>query len=100
MRDLKTSDIFKASKILKKMNLKFQISEGMTKHEAGVHMITQVVENLHLAEKEVNEFMGSLIGISGKEFSELTIVESMKHIEELKKQDILGFLSLASKSTK
>lgn len=100
MRKLKTSDIFKASKIIKKMNLNLEIKDKMTQQEAGVYLIKQLAENLHLAEKEVNEFMADLIGISAKQFADLSISDSMKYFNQLKEQeDLLSFLSLAGKST-
>ena len=73
------------------MNVKLDIGEKMTQHEAGVQMIKEVAENLHLAEKEVNEFMADLIGISAKEFSNLDMEDAMRYFDELKKQDIDRF---------
>lgn len=101
MRKLKTSDIFKASKIFKKMNIRIELPEkNMTESQAMIFLMKQALENLHLAEKEVNEFMADLIGISAKQFADLSIGESIKYFNELKEQeDIRSFLSTASKST-
>lgn len=95
MRELKTKDVFAMSKILKKINLKLD-TEGKTQQQLGAEMLLTIGENLYLAEKEVNDFMGSLTGITGKEFSELPIGETLKHFEEFKNQPgISNFFKLA-----
>jgi len=81
IRELKTSDIFKVSKILKKMNLKL---EGEKQEEVGKNLIMDIFENLHLAENEVNEFVGGLVGLKPEEFAELPLPESIKIIMDLK----------------
>jgi len=81
IRELRTSDIFKVSKILKKMNLKI---EGEKQEEVGKNLIMAVFENLHLAEDEVNEFVGGLVGLKPEEFAELPLPESIKIIMDLK----------------
>ena len=83
MRGLKTKDVFAMSKILKKMNLKLEIN-GKTQEQIGGELILMIGENLHLAEKEVNEFMGDLVGMTEKEFAELPIEETLKHMNEFK----------------
>ena len=98
MRVLKTSDIFKMSKILKKMNLQMEIKEDTTQTAAGVQFIQKIAENIHMAEEEVNEFLGGLVGITKEEFSDLEIEETMEIIEMFKKQKgLTGFFKLAGK---
>lgn len=103
MRPLKTPDIFKMSKILKAMKLRasdINIKEGMTQTEAGIAIILAGLENLHLAEKEISEFMGSLVGLSEEEFNELPIEETLKIIAMFKEQKgIINFLESAGKLT-
>ncbi len=100
MRELKTKDIFAMSKILKKMDLKLD-TEGKTQNQLGADMLLMIGENLHLAEKEVNDFMGSLTGMTGKEFSELSISESLKHLQEFNDMPgIANFLKLAGQLKK
>ena len=88
MRELKTSDIFKMSKILKKMGIKVvaETSEGKDKsqNQMGAELVVTVLENIHLAEFEVNEFLGDLSGMTGDEFSKLSISEALKIIKEFK----------------
>lgn len=84
MRELKTMDIFKMSKILKKMDIQLN-AEGKTAEKLGGELILQLGENLHLVENEVNEFMANLIGCTSKEFSELPIAKAFEYFEEFKK---------------
>lgn|SRR5690625_807271 len=98
MRNLKTGDIYKMSRILKKMDLKFDVQEGITQEQMGIYMIQKVLENLHLAEKEVNEFLSELIGITPKEFADLPLGEVINIYEQFKNQkDLIPFLKLAGK---
>lgn len=84
MRELKTSDIFKMSKILKKLDMKINV-ENKTAEELGGEMILQLGENMHLVENEVNEFMASMVGCTSKEFSDLPILKMLEYAEEFKK---------------
>lgn len=98
MRELKSGDIFRMSKIIKKINIKVEVKKGMTQSQAGLEVITQILENLHLAEKEVSDFMGDLIGITGQEFQELSLADTMnifKQFQEL--EGVESFLKLANK---
>jgi|SRR5699024_7998441 len=98
MRNLKTGDIYKMSKILKKMDITFEVKEGISQEQMGVQMIQKVAENLHLAEKEVNGFLAELIGITADEFSELPIGTVLDVFNQFKNQkDIGAFLKLAGK---
>lgn len=104
MRKLKTKDIFKMSKILKKLDLKLSdvnIEEGTTQTQAGITLIQKALENLHRAEDEVNEFLGDLVGLSGEEFGELDIEESINIIMLFKEQKgVANFLNKAEQLTK
>lgn len=98
MRRLQTKDVFKVSKIIKKIGLNFTIGEGMTKHEAGTLVIKHIIENMHMAETEITDFMADLVGMSVEEYTKLPIVETMKYFEELKEQeDIKSFLAFVGK---
>lgn len=98
MRPLKTTDIFKMSKILKKLNIKLDVSEKITQQEMGVQMIQRVIENLHLAEDEVNGFLAELVSVEPKEFADLPIEDALKIISLFKEQKgLASFLSAATK---
>lgn len=66
------------------MSVDLKVDEETTSTELGVDMFVQLGENLHLAEKEVNAFMANLIGCTPAEFSNMTLSESKKYIEEFK----------------
>lgn len=109
VRKLGWGDTFKLSKILKKMSLKIDASEIANKidpaqslEKAGIQaflpIFLQALENLHLAESEINDFLGSLVGITGKEFSELPFEEGLSVIGQLAGQKgIADFLKSAGR---
>jgi hypothetical protein len=84
LRNLKTADIFKMSKILKKMGLKVDAGEGKTQQQVGAELILSVFENIHMAEAEVNEFLADLAGMKAAEFAELPIEQTMEIMAEFK----------------
>lgn len=108
MRDLKTNDVFAMSRIIKKMKLKDEIKvpevEGKTQEQVGAEfgltLAYLVAENIGAAQKEVNEFMGSLVGRTGEEFGELPITETLKYFEEFRKiPGIANFFKQAGRLT-
>jgi archaellum biogenesis ATPase FlaH len=98
MRPLKTSDIFKMSKILKKMDIKFEVDEKITQTQLGVQFIQRILENVHQAENEVNSFLAELVGLTTEEFMELPIEDTLEIISLFKEQKgLANFLKLAGK---
>lgn len=98
MRKLKTGDIYKMSRILKKMDIKLTVEEGVSQTQMGIQMVQRILENLHQAEKEVNEFLAELIGITSEEFNELSLGEVADVFNQFKNQEDIGaFLKLAAK---
>lgn len=114
MRPLKTSDIFKMSKILKKLEVKsidviksIDINSIVSKGEeeqkkagllAVVALVQKAAENLYRAEDEVNSLLGELVGITGEEFGEIPIEETLEIISLFKEQKgLANFLKLAGK---
>ena len=101
MRELKMKDIFKMSKILKKMDLKVGDVAEKTQKQVGAELILEVFENLHLAEAEVNEFLADMKGIAVTEFEELPIDKTMEIIKEFKEmKGLSSFFKQANQSTK
>lgn len=97
MRNLKSSDLFKMSRILKKMNLNDHIKfeEGLTAEQFGQKFFITLMENLGNAEDEFNALLADLVGITEEEFSELDIEETFEIITQFKDQGgIKRFLSL------
>jgi predicted unusual protein kinase regulating ubiquinone biosynthesis (AarF/ABC1/UbiB family) len=99
IRKLITSDIYKVSKVLKKMGLKVD-TKDKTQEQLGAEFIISAFENLHLAELEVNEFFGSLSGMTAQEFAELPIEKTFELIAEFKNiSGIDAFFNFASQLT-
>lgn len=98
MRKLKTGDIYKMSRIFKKMNIRLEVDSKTNQVQMGAQLIQRILENLHLAEKEVNGFLSELIGIDPEEFNELSLTEVMEVFNQFKNQEDIGaFLKLAGK---
>lgn len=113
MRGFQTKDIFKMSKILKKMNLKEDIKksvgnkveskEGLVKkqEELGVELGMLIIENLHMAQTEVNELLADLVGVTAKQFNDLPIQDTIKILSLFQEQEgIVDFFKSAGKLMK
>lgn len=106
LRKLNGNDIFKMSKILKKINLDIDVAgmnlkgcdEETMQISVGVNMVKGALENLHLAQDEVNDFLGDLMGVSGEEFGKKDLDEVAEVMIEFK--DMVresNFFTLVSK---
>lgn len=102
MRALKFNDVYKMSRILKKIKISEEINlEGKSQTEAGVELVMGILENMDKAQNEINEFLGELTGMTGEEFGDLPPTEFLKHIEEFKNQPgIEAFFNAAGKLMK
>ena len=99
MRQLQTNDIFSMSRILKKLDLKFEDSE--TDEELVLDLIKKAAENAYMAQTEINNFLGELSGMTGEEFGKLPLKESLAIIKEFKQLDgINDFFKSAGQQTK
>ena len=91
MRQLITNDIFQMSRILKKLEIKtdFILSKDDENSDQnfGVQIIVKIAENAHLAQNEINSFIGGLCGMSGEKFGKLPIKESLEIIKQFKDLD-------------
>ncbi|AAK78044.1 hypothetical protein BJV85_000100 [Clostridium acetobutylicum] len=110
MRNLKTSDLFSLSRILKKMNIKDELKRlaanitGTPKErkkaekELEIDMIMLFIENISNAEQETYKFLADLSGKTPQEISEQAPKETISMIKEVfSKEGFNDFLSLASK---
>lgn len=98
MRPLKTMDVFKMSKILKKIDIELDIKDGMTQEQVGAQVIVQIAGGLHQAEEEVSGFLADLVGINPETFGELPIEDTLEIFALFKEQKgIMNFLKLAGK---
>ena len=108
VRELKTKDIYKMSKILKKLKLKVETTSNVMDEEGkevtrvksqvqlAAELILNLFENLGDAEKEANLFISDLVGLTVEEFEELPIIESVKIIKQVREMEgIKDFLKQA-----
>jgi hypothetical protein len=110
MRKLKTKDLFKFTRILRKLGIKDSLkqatenynAEGKKKGEIledlGTDMVFIILERLDLAENEIAEFMGDLLGIKPKEFLDMEIEETINAFKKLFGQE--GFMSFFKQAAK
>ena len=98
MRSLKTKDLFLMSKILKKMNLKMEVKKEVSQEQFGADLIMKFLENISLAQNEINEFLAQLVGITAQQFDDLEIGDTLAIINQFKNMNgVSDFLQLASK---
>lgn len=111
LRNLKTSDLFILSRILRKMNIKDEIKKlvkditGTTperkkkaEHDMEIDLVMLFVENISNAEQEIYKFMGDLSGKKLQEIADQPPAETINMLKELFEQaNFTDFLSLASK---
>ena len=113
MRQLVTNDIFKMSRIFKKINIKLDelLKEDLEDEKTdkkddsdekfGIKLIQVLAENAYLAQAEINDFIGDLCGMSGEEFGKLPIKESIEKLKEFKNLDgVADFFKQVGQLTK
>ncbi|WP_054028134.1 hypothetical protein [Bacillus sp. FJAT-28004] len=101
LRKLQLKDIFPMSRIIKKIGIKEIMKQAAAALEenkeaaskrtteakqmqAGVEMLAVVLENIHLAEKEVTDFLASLAGMESEKFAELDIEQLASVFDQFK----------------
>lgn len=82
-RSLVTSDLFRMSRILKKMDLDIKVKEDSSQEEVGINLIKSILENMHLAEKEIADWCSGLIDITPEEFLNMDLEELINFIHGL-----------------
>lgn len=105
MRNLKTSDLFSLSRIIKKMNVKEDLRNlaqdvtGFTKEEKEklnktlqIDLLMLFVENLGSAEQEIYKLLGDLQNKSTKEIEAMDLDKFMELMKELLAQESLAKL--------
>lgn len=104
MRQLTTNDVFKMSRILKRLNLSvsdIQVADGENSdQQLFLSLAVKIAENVHLAQNEANDFLGDLCGMSGEEFGNLPLTETIEKVKEFKGLDgISNFFKYAGQLT-
>ncbi|PSL42125.1 hypothetical protein B0H99_101373 [Planomicrobium soli] len=99
MRELSWKDVFAVSRILKKMQIRFEYKEGMTMEQMGTAFFQAFIENIGEAETEVTKFFADLKGVKPAVIEKYTMKETLELIKELKEMpDLQSFFSLVSES--
>lgn len=116
LRKLQLKDIFPMSRIIKKIGIKEIMKQAAAALEnkkpkvsekeqlteakqmqAGMEMLAVVLENIHLAEKEVTDFLASLAGMEPEAFASLNIEQLGSVFEQFKElPGLSSFLKQAS----
>lgn len=89
MRQLITNDVFTVSRILKKLDVLKDINVE-SDEKIALTIISKIVENSHMAQAEINSFLGDLAGMTGEEFGKLPIKDSFAIIQQFKELDGIG----------
>lgn len=101
MRALGWKDVFTVSRILKKMQVRFEYQEGMTMEQMGTRFFQAFIENVGDAEKEVTAFFADLKGVKPSVIEKYTMKETMDVMKEFKEQpDLQSFFTSVSSSMK
>lgn len=91
LKKLIWSDVYKASKILKKLKVDVSEEDMNVKNPMirGINIIKNMIGNSEHAQDEINEFLGHLFGISGEEFGNLSLKESFSAMKQIKESEDL-----------
>jgi hypothetical protein len=101
MRELKLTDAFAVSRILKKMKIRPEVTENITQQELGAQLIFKFIEGIGDAEEEVIAFLASLKEMKPEELKELGLEEFLNILEEFKSlKGLNGFLQQVGKLMK
>ncbi|WP_025027760.1 hypothetical protein [Caldalkalibacillus mannanilyticus] len=101
MRKLTFPDVFKVSRILKKMKIRPEILEDSSQESVGLDIIMKFLENLGDAEEEVTAFLADLKEMSMEEFKQLDLEQTAEVIKEFSEiPGLQSFLKVVSKSMK
>ncbi|WP_419893281.1 hypothetical protein [Oceanobacillus kimchii] len=104
MRNLKTPDLFKIMKIMRKANVKEELismkpPENIQDEQFGVMLILQFIEMAPQAEREILEFLADVGEVEEKDLYEdefELLPEIVNHL--MKQEKFTNFLSTAFKS--
>lgn len=101
MRNLVFKDTFTVSRILKKMNIRPNVVEGMTQEQFGAEIFFKFIENIGDAEGEVLSFIADLKGMKPDELANLDFDQVATVIDEFKEmKGLKGFFTQVGKLMK
>lgn len=105
MRNLKFKDLGKASKIVKKLNLRVDKDTNINDIDSvGASLFLKLVENYNVVQDDVADFMSNLLedeNISKEDFLNLDLNDVYTYLEKLKEDEgFSNFLSALSNIVK
>ncbi|MDD7306608.1 MAG: hypothetical protein PUG67_08465 [Peptoniphilaceae bacterium] len=105
MRNLKFKDLGKASKIVKKLNLRVDKETNINDIDSvGASLFLKLVENYNMVQDDLADFMSNLLedeNISKEDFLNLDLNNVYTYLEKLKEDDgFSNFLSALSNIVK
>jgi hypothetical protein len=71
---LKTKHIIMLSKLVSKMELEFDI-KGKDQEELGVEIVFEIISNIHKADKELYDLLGSITGYTSERIADTDLKE-------------------------
>jgi hypothetical protein len=89
MREIKFNDVYEAAKILKAIDIKVtkehqKIKDPMVK---GITILKDNLSDIGKAKKEINNFLGNWFGMTGEEFGELSLKDTMNAFKQIKETE-------------
>lgn len=106
MRNLKTEDIFRLSAIIRKLNLKKELTKiangkDISAELYGAQLFLLIFENMDQAEEEICEFFADIAEMPSSEFRTMGIEKLGQFIYDLRSMPgVADFFYLAFKTTK
>lgn len=105
MRNLKFKDLGKASKIVKKLNLRVDKDTNINDIDSvGASLFLKLVENYNMVQDDLADFMSNLLedeNISKEDFLNLDLNDVYTYLEKLKEDEgFSNFLSALSNIVK
>ncbi|MEO7904641.1 MAG: hypothetical protein ABIR91_02505 [Candidatus Saccharimonadales bacterium] len=98
MRELSLKDVFTVSRILKKMQIRFEFEGNVSQNQLASLFIQAFIENIGAAEKEVMEFLADLKGVKAKDLEGYSLDETFDLIMEFK--EVPGLASFFTRVSK
>ena len=101
IREIIFDDLYEFLKILEDIKFSFAADPKKSTAEIGFEAIKHLLANFHTAKDKTNNFLGSLVGLSGKDFGKLPLKDSAKvltsFIAEIKDSNFFSFSTLLAR---
>jgi len=101
IREIIFDDLYEFLKILEDVKFSFNADPKKSTTEVGFEAIKHLLAKFHTAKDKTNNFLGSLVGLSGTDFGKLPLRDSSKvltsFIKEIKDSDFFSLSSLLAR---